>query len=111
MKVRNRKVKWPDADRRQYQAAARKIDREEKADILDEAREMLARQKLLLDAMTRLKACRQHEGLSLTDLSHLTGIPKANLSRLEAGKANPTLETLVRYAGAMHLTLKLDIAA
>lgn len=49
-----------------------------------------------------LKAWREARGLSLTDLSRLTGMDCSALSKLETGqRLNPTVETLVRYADAL----------
>ena len=49
-----------------------------------------------------LRLAREAAHLSLTDLENRSGIDKATLSRLETGKqANPTVETLVRYATAL----------
>src|SRR5262249_29965779 len=58
-------------------------------------------------AILALKAERERQGLSLADVAEASGIGKASLSRLETGKlANPTLDTLLRYAAAIgrHLT-------
>jgi DNA-binding XRE family transcriptional regulator len=49
--------------------------------------------------MHELKAERERRGLSLADLAQTTGLTRAALSRLENGwNANPTLDTLTRYA-------------
>jgi len=58
----------------------------------------------------QLKAAREARGLSLTDLTELTGMDRSALSKLESGqRANPTLQTLVRYAEAVgkHLVVSL----
>jgi DNA-binding phage protein len=52
--------------------------------------------------LTELKQVRVQAGLSLTNVSRRSGIDKAALSRLENGQnANPTLDTLLRYAAAV----------
>lgn len=49
-----------------------------------------------------LKAARDAKGLSLSDVTDLTGMDPSALSKLENGqRANPTMETLVRYAEAV----------
>jgi transcriptional regulator with XRE-family HTH domain len=49
-----------------------------------------------------LRAEREHQGLSLSEVSDRCGIEKGAVSRLENGvNANPTLETLRRYAQAL----------
>ncbi len=58
------------------------------------------------DARKILKAERQAQGLSLSDVEQRTGIGRAALSRLEnETEANPTVLTLTRYAEALGKTL------
>ncbi len=53
-------------------------------------------------ALAELKKARETAGLSLADVAERSGIDKAALSRLENGiQANPTVETLLRYAAAI----------
>ncbi len=55
-----------------------------------------------LQAMHALKAERERRGLSLSDVSKRSGIDPAAISRLENGKqANPTIDTILRYADAL----------
>jgi DNA-binding Xre family transcriptional regulator len=52
--------------------------------------------------VAELRKERERQGVSLGRLSELTGIDKAALSRLETGaNANPTVDTLERYAQAL----------
>jgi DNA-binding XRE family transcriptional regulator len=61
----------------------------------------------LLQALHELKAVREQAGLSLADVAERSGIDKAALSRLENGiQANPTVETLLRYAAAVGKRLR-----
>jgi transcriptional regulator with XRE-family HTH domain len=54
------------------------------------------------DLAKQLKAAREERGLSLSDMTELTGMDRSSLSRLETGqRANPTVETLARYARAV----------
>ena len=49
-----------------------------------------------------LRAERERKGLSLADMNERTGIDRAALSRLENNEeANPTINTLERYAAAV----------
>jgi DNA-binding phage protein len=49
-------------------------------------------------------------GLSLTDVSERTGMTRAALSRLENGwNANPTVDTLFRYAAALGAHLSFTV--
>jgi DNA-binding XRE family transcriptional regulator len=62
------------------------------------------------ELLKQLKAAREEQGLSLFDLTELTGMDRSALSKLESGRRpNPTLETLVRYAEAVgkHLVVSL----
>lgn len=63
---------------------------------------MEASEKLLKGVLEELKAAREQKGLSLTDMTDLTGMDTTALSNLESGqKPNPSFETLARYAGAV----------
>jgi DNA-binding XRE family transcriptional regulator len=56
----------------------------------------------LTGLLKQLKAAREQRGLSLSDLTELTGMDRSALSKLETGqRSNPTLDTLVRYAEAV----------
>jgi transcriptional regulator with XRE-family HTH domain len=65
-----------------------------------------------LDELLRqLKAAREQRGLSLADLTELTGMDRSALSKLETGRrSNPTVETLVRYADAVGKRLVVSLA-
>jgi DNA-binding Xre family transcriptional regulator len=65
-----------------------------------------------LDALLKeLKTARQAKGLSLSDLTEITGMDTSALSKLENGqRPNPTLETLVRYAEAVGKRLLISLA-
>ena len=54
-----------------------------------------------------LKA-RKERGLTQKQLSDITGITQADISRLESGTANPSLRTLKRLAAGMGMALKLE---
>ncbi len=60
--------------------------------------------------LQQLKAAREEKGLSLADLTDLTGMDRSALSKLETGqRANPTVETLVRYAEAVGKRLTVSL--
>lgn len=49
-----------------------------------------------------LRALREQQGLSITDLAERTGMDRAMISRLENGQIdNPTIVTMSRYAKAL----------
>ncbi|MEJ5913966.1 XRE family transcriptional regulator [Pseudokineococcus sp. 1T1Z-3] len=53
------------------------------------------------DVGTRLRQLRARGGLSLSELARRSGVGKATLSELEAGRRNPTLETLFALTTAL----------
>lgn len=60
----------------------------------------------LRHALHKLKEHRERAGVSLNELAARSGIDKAALSRLENGRqANPTIDTLSRYAAALDMEL------
>lgn len=73
----------------------------ERAAALDQLKELLA----------QLKAAREAKGMSLADITELTGMDRSALSKLETGqRSNPTVETLVRYAEAVGKRLVVSLA-
>lgn len=61
---------------------------------------------MLHEMMAALKRERERQKLTMAQMSKLTGIDQAALSRLETGKnANPTLETMSRIAAALGKTI------
>ncbi|ROZ52877.1 helix-turn-helix domain-containing protein [Rhodococcus sp. WS1] len=52
-----------------------------------------------------LKRRREQRGLSAAELARRAGIGKASLSSIEAGRGNPTIDTLAALAAALHLPL------
>ncbi|NUQ64555.1 MAG: helix-turn-helix transcriptional regulator [Pirellulales bacterium] len=63
------------------------------------------------ELLRKLKAAREEKGLSLADLTELTGMDRSALSKLETGqRPNPTVETLVRYAEAVGKRLVVSLA-
>jgi DNA-binding XRE family transcriptional regulator len=60
----------------------------------------------LQDIMAALKAARTQKGLTLAEITESTGIATPNLSTLEnSADANPTVQTLLRYADALGKTI------
>jgi predicted transcriptional regulator len=51
---------------------------------------------------------RRDAGLTQKELSALTGINQADISKMERGSANPSLKTLQRLAKGMGKTLKIE---
>ena len=62
------------------------------------------------ELVKQLKAARERRGLSLSDMTKLTGMDRSALSKLETGqRANPTVDTLVRYAQAVGKRLVVSV--
>jgi DNA-binding Xre family transcriptional regulator len=96
------------------ETAKYKVIREQVAEELPELiarhHERMAMLDQLHDVLAQLKAAREAKGLSLADLTELTGMDRSALSKLETGqRENPTVETLVRYAEAVGKRLKLSL--
>ncbi|MBR4513494.1 MAG: helix-turn-helix transcriptional regulator [Lachnospiraceae bacterium] len=51
---------------------------------------------------------RKNQGITQKELSELTGISQADISRLERGTGNPSIKTLQRVAHALHMALKIE---
>ena len=51
---------------------------------------------------------RKNQGITQKELSELTGISQADISRLERGTGNPSIKTLRRVAHALHMALKIE---
>lgn len=68
-------------------------------------------QAAIVEAVLReLKQARESAGLSLGDVQDRTGMDRSAIAKLENGaRANPTLETLVRYAEAVGKRLVVQV--
>jgi predicted transcriptional regulator len=84
---------------------------EELPDLIVRHHERMASLDQLDELLKQLKTAREAKGLSLSDLTELTGMDRSALSKLETGqRANPTVETLVRYAEALGKRLVVSLA-
>lgn len=93
-----------------YQAIREQVA-EELPDLVARHRQRMATLDQLQHLLGQLKAAREAKGLSLADLTELTGMDRSALSKLETGqRANPTVETLVRYAEAVGKRLVVALA-
>jgi transcriptional regulator with XRE-family HTH domain len=54
---------------------------------------------------TRLKEWREKRGLSLRKLGELSGVHYVSLVKLEAGRLDPQLSTLLKLCEALRVTL------
>jgi DNA-binding XRE family transcriptional regulator len=64
----------------------------------------------MMAALTMLRRERERLGLSPSDVAQRSGLDRATISKLETGKAaNPTIETLRRYALALGKRLSWSV--
>ena len=90
---------------------ARKIDREEAAELKAAGRAILLRHETTKQLIVALKTARMARKLGLEEVGEKSGIGKANLSRLEnQPNPNPTLDTLLRYADAVGVDLHVSVS-
>lgn len=62
---------------------------------------------------TNIKSIRMQRSLSQVDLAYTCGFDKASMSRIESGKANPTVLTLYKISKALDVPINqlcLDIS-
>lgn len=60
------------------------------------------------DIINAMIKARKEKGLTQKQLSELTGISQADISRIENGTRNPSLEMIKRLATGMGMCLKLE---
>ena len=83
---------------------------EELPDLIARHRERLSARDQLGNVLKQLKAAREERGLSLADLTAITGMDRSAISKLETGKRpNSTMDTLVRYAAAVGKRLEVSL--
>ena len=106
--TRNRRQTREEAAK--YKTIREKISAE-LPDLLNRHHERMTALDQLHRLLMQLKAAREEKGLSLSDLTELTGMDRSALSKLETGqRANPTVDTLRRYAEAVGKRLVVSLA-
>lgn len=58
---------------------------------------------------SELKAARLEKRMTQQDLADMTGTQKSNISRMESGSYNPSLDFLVKVAASLDRTLKVTL--
>ena len=61
--------------------------------------------KIQVKVGIQIQKIRELKGLSQQDLAAKCNLEKSNMSRLEAGKVNPTLSTLEKVATALEINI------
>ena len=106
--VRNRRLTSEEAAK--YRKIREQVA-EELPDLIARHHQRRADLEQLTDLAKQLKAAREERGLSLSDMTELTGMDRSSLSKLETGqRSNPTVDTLVRYAQAVGKRLVVSLA-
>ena len=61
----------------------------------------------------RIRELRESKGVSQQNLAAVCNFEKANLSRIEAGRTNPTISTLYKISQALEITISelVDVGA
>jgi DNA-binding XRE family transcriptional regulator len=84
---------------------------QELPDLIARHHQRAAASEQLHELLVQLKEAREAKGLSLADVTDMTGMDRSALSKLETGqRENPTMETLVRYAEAVGKRLVITLA-
>jgi DNA-binding XRE family transcriptional regulator len=97
--IRNRRLTPQEAAK--YKAIREQVE-EELPELIARHHERVATLDQFDALLSQLRAARVERGLSLAELTRLTGMDRSALSKLETGqRPNPTVETLVRYAEAV----------
>lgn len=60
---------------------------------------------LQINVGKQIQKLRESKGISQQDLAAKCNFEKSNMSRLEAGRVNPTLSTLEKVANALDVTI------
>ncbi len=102
-----RTYREPTAEQAAKYRRIREMIAEEIPEIRAEARAIRQERRAKIGEATKLlKVERELRGLSLADISEETGLSKSAISRLENNEdANPTVNTLSKYADALGMAL------
>ena len=108
-KIKRTYRKLSDQERAEYDELHRKLD-EERPEIERWASRALDRLDAIKHVVAALRKVRNARGISLSEVEEASGMGRANVSRLEnAPDPNPTIETLMMYADAIGVELKIAI--
>lgn len=61
-----------------------------------------------MDAIRSMIKARKSQNLTQKQLAELVGIDQGDISKLENGLRNPTIQLLKRIADSMNMTLKIE---
>jgi len=104
-----RKQKLTAAEAAKLRATRVKIEGE-LPELIARHNERMGAMDQLAELLKQLREERKKKGLSLSDLTEMTGMDRSALSKLERGqRPNPTVDTLLRYAEAVGKRLVVDL--
>lgn len=61
------------------------------------------------DVAEQLRSVRKEQGMTQESLAERVGTKKSNISRLESGRYNPSLDFLVKVAGGMGKQIQIKV--
>jgi DNA-binding XRE family transcriptional regulator len=106
--IRDRRLSAEEAEK--YRTIRQQVA-DELPELVTRHHERMAAREQLDRVFEQLRGARQDKGLSLADVTRLSGMDRSAVSKLETGqRPNPTVETLMRYAEAVGKRLVLTIA-
>jgi DNA-binding Xre family transcriptional regulator len=107
--IKRSRKKLTAEEARQYDDLLEQVEKD-RPELEAWAKAGFVRDERLRRIVQTLKAARRKQGISLAELDERTGIGKGNLSKLENDpQANPTLATLLRYADAIGVSVRVSI--
>jgi transcriptional regulator with XRE-family HTH domain len=65
----------------------------------------MKKEELQIIIGSRIKLMRESKGISQQDLAAMCNFEKGNMSRLEAGRTNPTITTLYKISQALDIKI------
>jgi DNA-binding Xre family transcriptional regulator len=108
--AKHTKKKMSDAFKKRSRKMINKLEHEELDGLVAKGQRIRERHDRLIDALCVLKAEREAQSVSLSELQRRTGISKSALSRLENDpNPNPTVSTLLRIAEALGREITITI--
>ena len=78
-------------------------------DFTPEQEKVVANEIHYYDILVSLKNARKKLGLTQSELAIKAEIPRTTITKVESGKYNPTVSTLMSIASAMNKTLQIRV--
>jgi len=78
-------------------------------DFTPEQNVMVENEVRYYDALITLKETRKKLGLTQEEVAQKAHLPRTSITKIESGKHNPTLSTLMSIASALNKTLQIRV--